>query len=112
MTAGTEVRGVGALRSSLDLAAHELADLDLSGVGQLLTTDAEDRAPRRTGHLAASHHAVVTAGAVSVVNTAAYAAIVHTRDPWLAQTIAADQDRVVATISDDVAAIVARIGGK
>lgn len=111
MATGAEVQGVDALRASLESAATELAGLAPPEAGQLLLADAEAAAPRDTGVLAASHDLIVEAGHITVINTAAYAAAVNARDPWLDDTLTADQERVLDIYTDAVADVVDTVKG-
>lgn len=111
MAGGTDLQGVDGLRASLETAATKLAGLAPPEAGQLLLADATAASPRDTGVLAESHDLVVQAGSLTVVAAAPYAAIVHARDPWLADTLTADQERVLDIYTDEVADIVDHIKG-
>lgn len=111
--AGVSLEGGTRLGATLHDAARDLADLADAGddAGRLLEQAAEQAAPRDTGELAGDHHHVVVAGQLTVTNSAAYAARVHARNPWLAQTLDQRQTEVLNLYADAVANAVAQIKG-
>ena len=109
MTVAASVTGVQSLEGAFDAAARELTGLASREAGELVARPAAEAAPYRTGKLAASHGVVVTAGRVAVVAAAPYAAFVHARNPWLARTLEAQTDAVVARYVEEVSAVVGGI---
>lgn len=111
--AGMGVRGGDQLVSTLHAAARELSGLvdAHAEAGQLLADRGAATAPRRTGHLAASHEAIVNAGAVEVTNTATYAGYVHALDPWLTRELTDLHDQLIDIYAAGVAGVVATIRG-
>lgn len=107
------VRGSDRLVASLDAAARELTGLveAHSEAGQLLVARAHRNVRRKTGHLDESHAVVVAAGEVQVVNTASYAPIVNSYDPWLGRSLDELHDQLVDIYADGVAGVVATIRG-
>lgn len=90
------------MTSNADQVAAELGDLAASLVDLSPAADAAaatvlpvavERAPRLTGRLAASLRSVVRPTGFSIESPLPYAAVVHARNPWLANVItAAEQD--------------------
>lgn len=106
MAAGAQLRGADNLVRSLDDAAGRLEDLTDAEheAGQLLAQTGSRNAPRRTGHLAASHGYAVAGDVLTVTAATPYAAAVHARNPWLSKTLAATEDQVadiyLASVTD------------
>lgn len=63
---------------------------------------AVERAPRRTGRLAASLRSVVRATGFSIESPLPYAAVVHARNPWLANVVTAAESDIVAAVDRQV----------
>lgn len=108
---GAETKGIDDLRSSLDSAARELADLPPVVVGQRLVSRGSAAAPRETGTLAASHQLVINAGQLTVIAAAPYAAIVHASKPWLAQALADETEQILTDTATEIADVVSHIQG-
>lgn len=83
---------VGALADVLrDLSPAEQA------AAAIVLPIAVERAPRRSGRLAASLRTVVVADSYGIESDVPYAAYVHARQPWIADAIVAtEQDQLDA----------------
>jgi phage gpG-like protein len=106
------VVGADRLQATLRRAARDVGHMDraAASVGSQVTRDARGRAPKRTGRLARSITPRVVAPDVEIGSTLVYAGVIHngwprhniSAQPFLADTLAADQPRIVATYAADV----------
>ena len=113
MSLSASVEGVDRLVATLQDAGHQLERITPPG-GEELVSAALPRTPRRTGLLAgtvrafvADQELVLTAGGGPVD----YAAIVHANQPWLADTIRDQADRITDQVVDQVIDITDTIRG-
>ena len=115
MSLTASVEGVDRLAATLTDAASDLVRLAPSPqAGDKLVSAALPRTPVRIGRLRRTVRAfvvdqqlVLTAGGGAVD----YAAIIHARRPWLADTLAEQADEVVDTVADQVTHIIDTIQG-
>lgn len=106
------------LAQQLRTAAQSLTELEPVHA-QAGAVIAAAPAPHRSGRLAASVRADVTANGVTVGSPLAYASFVHwgaprrnvRAQPWLLDKVNADQDELVEMYETYAAAVVARIEG-
>jgi hypothetical protein len=61
---------------------------------------AVEQAPRLTGRLAASLRSVVAADAYTITSDVPYAAVVHARNPWIAEVLTAREADQLRAIDD------------
>ena len=113
-----EVQGADRLAATATAAGQQLAALDHSRVGDIITRAAQSSAPRRTGALAASHRVQGdTAGGVTVVALAPYATPVHqgwaghAGRPWLATAAQATETTWVAVLEAETQTVLDTITG-
>lgn len=113
MSLTASVEGVGRLVATLDDAGRRLQQLAPPG-GDALVEAALPRTPRRTGRLAGTvrsfvvdQQLVLSAGGGEVY----YAALVHARRPWLADTVRDQAETVTDLVVDQVNHIIDTIQG-
>jgi hypothetical protein len=108
------VEGVDRLVGTLEAAAGDLVDLDLSPVAVDLAAAAVPRTRVDRGWLRDTVRASVVDDAVVLEaggGPVDYAGIVHAYDPWLAETITAEETRVVDQVTDQVVDIIESVQG-
>lgn len=115
MSITADLEGVDRLVATLEAAADDLVSLDLQPIAVDLQAAAVPRTRVRSGRLRDTVRAsvvdddvILEAGSPDVD----YAGIVHAYDPWLADTVLAEETQVVDLLEQQVDDIVSTIEGK
>lgn len=104
------------MSSNANQVADDLGDLaarldDLTPAADAAAADvlpvAVAQSPRLTGRLAASLRSVVVATGFSIESDLPYAPIVHARQPWIAETIAAHEQEITRAVEQYVDSAIA-----
>lgn len=106
MTLSANLQGDAQLRAALEVAVHQLRDLDVDDALAQLAAGVQGSAPVDTGFLAKS----VTVVDDQVTVAAPYALYVHAANPWAARELDRQSARILETIEGAIVDTVAQIG--
>jgi len=117
-----KVRGDDRLAATLRRAGTDLDDLGAANdrVGSAVAQAARARAPKRTGRLARSTTGTAAPGnTVRLQATVIYAGVIHngwarhniSPQPYLRETVEAEQDRIVSLYAGETQKIMDRVKG-